>query len=496
MRAEEIDAVTGALGQTVTGVRTLAGGFSHETCLLELGADRVVARLGGTDPAIEAAVMDAAREHVPVPEVLRVVPASADGVSRPAMVLEYVDGTLLSHVLEDGSTDMNELGVAVGQAFGGIGAVAFGRPGFFTGPDLAIGDMPPWSEQLPEMAVNWMAATPDSRLDTDSRRAWIELCTIHAPSLVSIDKQARLVHADANPKNVLVSRAPGDGWRVDAVLDWEFSFSGCPYADYANMTRFGGSYPEEFVDGFRAGFASRLGDDARGDWVYLGRVMDMFALSDLVTRAEGNPVADQAATEIRRWIADGVPGLRDGVPGLHLAPDPPGQLCLAFFRDVQYPVFRRQGAELLLLVRHSRRQGRHVPVHVRVGQLAAERQGVHALGRHRFRDCPRDPVHDALEGQELRLAEAAYPVLDVSPGRDQAVADKGRVAVEERDGVVVLVDDVVTVAVGVIRHPADPALAVTPDLLYPAGVVLPVHRYLGVPGDVHPGIIASGGACG
>lgn len=33
----------------------------------------------------------------------------------------------------------------------------------------------------------------------------------------------------------------------------------------------------------------------------------MFALSDLVTRPEGNPVADQAAAVIRRWLADGVP---------------------------------------------------------------------------------------------------------------------------------------------------------------------------------------------
>lgn len=60
MRAEEIERVAGALGQTVTGYRTLAGGFSHETCLLELGSDRAVVRLGGTDPAIEAAVMAAA----------------------------------------------------------------------------------------------------------------------------------------------------------------------------------------------------------------------------------------------------------------------------------------------------------------------------------------------------------------------------------------------------------------------------------------------------
>ena len=82
------------------------------------------------------------------------------------------------------------------------------------------------------------------------------MCAAHAPALTRIDDQARLVHADANPKNVLVSRV-GVGWRVDAVLDWEFSFSGCPYADFANMTRFEGSYPAGFAAGFRAGFGER-----------------------------------------------------------------------------------------------------------------------------------------------------------------------------------------------------------------------------------------------
>ena len=62
------------------------------------------------------------------------------------------------------------------------------------------------------------------------------------------------MHADANPKNILVTRA-GSGWRVDAVLDWEFSFSGSPCADAANMPRFSGDYPARFIAGFRNGFA-------------------------------------------------------------------------------------------------------------------------------------------------------------------------------------------------------------------------------------------------
>ena len=309
MRLAETDAIAEALGRPVAEARPLAGGFSHETCLVTLaGGDRVVVRLGGADPAIEAAVMGRGRTRVPVPRVLCVVPAASEGV-RPAMVLEYVTGTPLSDVLAAGGAGMTELGAEVGRVIAGIGSVAFDRPGFFSDQALAVREMPPWSEQLAEMTTNCMDAVPGERLDPAARRAWARLCAAHAPALAAVDGQARLVHADANPKNILVTRVRG-GWRVDAILDWEFSFSGCPYADAANMTRFCDEYPAGFTEGFRAGFAGHqpAGLPLPRDWAYLGHVLDMFALSDLVTRPAGHAVADQAAALIRKWIAAGVPG--------------------------------------------------------------------------------------------------------------------------------------------------------------------------------------------
>jgi Ser/Thr protein kinase RdoA (MazF antagonist) len=146
-----------------------------------------------------------------------------------------------------------------------------------------------------------MAGT--SYLDPATRRAWVDLCAAYAPALAGVDGQARLVHADINPKNLLVTRAPG-GWRVDAVLDWEFAYSGCPYGDAANMARFGAGYPAGFLHGFRDGFAGHqpAGTTLADDWEHLGSVLDMFTLSDLVTRPTGHPVAAQAADRIRRMV--------------------------------------------------------------------------------------------------------------------------------------------------------------------------------------------------
>jgi Ser/Thr protein kinase RdoA (MazF antagonist) len=297
------------LDERVVATRTLAGGFSHETCLLTLADRHVVARLGGPDPAVEAAVMAAASLHVPVPRVELVIPA-ADG-SRPAMVLEYIEGTPLSAVLAEpelSAAESRDLGAVVGRAAAAIGAVSFDRPGFFADRHLSVAAEQPWSELLPEFAATCMDETPDERIDRHVRAAWADLCAAHAPALTAIDDQARLAHADMNPKNLLVSRL-GSGWRVDAVLDWEFSFSGCPYGDAANMARFADDYPPDFIDGFLSAFAEYQPADLTlvDDWLYLGRVLDMFALSDLMTRAARHYVVGRAAEVIKLWVADGVP---------------------------------------------------------------------------------------------------------------------------------------------------------------------------------------------
>jgi Ser/Thr protein kinase RdoA (MazF antagonist) len=305
----ELASLGSRLGQQVLSSRTLAGGFSHETCLLELTDGPVVARFGGPDPAIEAAVMVAASEHVPVPEVLLVVPGLDD--QRPVMVIEYVSGMPLSEVLEADKfspAEFAELGAAVGRVAAAVAEVRFERAGFFADERLTVRVEQPWSRQLPEFAATCMSAAPAARLDRETQRTWAGLCAAHAPALVEIDGQARLAHADLNPKNILVTR-PGPDWQVEALIDWEFAFSSCPYGDAANMMRFAQDYPAGYADGFAAAFVGGQPADLPPpqEWSYLGRVLDMFALSDLVTRPLGHPVADQAAEVIKRWIAEGVP---------------------------------------------------------------------------------------------------------------------------------------------------------------------------------------------
>jgi fructokinase len=289
----EIRSVAAALDQEVLAATVLAGGFSHSTWLVTLSSGPVVARFGGGDPLIEAAVMT--RAPGPVPAVLSTSP----------MVIAYVPGTPLSQVLSADPPDLAGLGHVVGTAVAAVAAVRFDRPGFFTDASLSVGPQPPWSAQLADFAAS--ARVPPERLDSAVLAAWVSLCAEHAPALAAVDDQARLAHGDVNPKNILVTHT-ADGWRVDALLDWEFSYSGSPYADAANMARFGADYPPPFMAAFADGFAAGVTDlPLVEDWAYIGRVFDMFALTDLVTRPLGHEVADQAATIITEWTKTGVP---------------------------------------------------------------------------------------------------------------------------------------------------------------------------------------------
>lgn len=306
MTPAEIGAVEAVLGERVLAWRNLAGGYSHETCALGLASGRAVVRLGGGAPAIEAAVMRRAGNHVPVPRV-RVVQESYDSVERAFMVIDHAEGRVLSELIDADAlpyADLHALGREVARTAHGIGAVEIASaPGFFTDATLHVRPERPWSQQLADVAAECMAATPGDRLDPAARDAWVELCAAHAPSLAEIDAQARLVHSDFNPKNILATRTD-DGWHVAAMLDWEFAYAGCPFADAGNMLRQASDHPCAYVEGFVAGYGELVA--AGIDWEYLGAVIDMFALSDLVTRPLGHPIADQAAERIRGLIADGL----------------------------------------------------------------------------------------------------------------------------------------------------------------------------------------------
>ena len=291
-----VQEVAEELGDRALEWVVLAGGFRHRTVRVRLRSADVLMRFGQRDPSVEAAVMRLAAAEVPVPEVL---------LERPGcLVVEYVPGTLLADVLADpGPPDMAALGEVVGKTVAKIGTPQFSRPGFFTGPDLDVSAQPPWSEQLVGVARDALSHMPPQRLSESQRRDWLDVCAEAARRMEPADVQARLVHGDVNPKNILVRRL-GAQWQVAALLDWEFAHSGCPYSDAANLLRFRDDYPPPFVASFATAYEREV-VEPRADWYPIGQALDVFSLSQLLAHDVGHPVADRVERLVREALRDG-----------------------------------------------------------------------------------------------------------------------------------------------------------------------------------------------
>lgn len=196
------------------------------------------------------------------------------------------------------------LGVVVGRVLAAIGRVGFARPGFFSSLDGVhvtpeAGGIP---EDLAAFVRSRMAET--ALLSRAEQEALVGLAERGQRLLDVAGPGTALVHSDFNPKNLLVAQVSGQ-WRVTAVLDWEFAYSGHPLADVGNMLRFAEDYPADYVTGFIAGLRDG-GATLPPGWRETSAAMDLFALADLLTRPAGHPLADKVVRVVRQRLSAGL----------------------------------------------------------------------------------------------------------------------------------------------------------------------------------------------
>ena len=281
-----------------SGLTPLAGGWSGRTFLAEAGGERSVVRIyaepgprGDAAPEVDAALLRLVRGIVPVADVLEV--RRPRGEAPGLLVTSYVDGVRGDELLPGlGRADSAAVGAELGALLADLAGMPFLSPGWFADADLTVRPFAElgYPDGLPEYADSLPLPLPDP-----TRRGLRRLCVDAQSRLDSVGRVC-LVHADFNPKNLILD---GTDHSVCALLDWEFAHAGHPYTDLGNLLRFEPS--SAYVDAVLGSFTDRRGatvPEARD----LAQAADLWALLDLASRAGENPVADRALDKVRALV--------------------------------------------------------------------------------------------------------------------------------------------------------------------------------------------------
>jgi aminoglycoside phosphotransferase (APT) family kinase protein len=287
-------------GPSPFGARAMEGGFSGETYLVEGPAGPAVLRLYGRDPqraAIDASLLHLVRGLVPVPRVLdlrRPDPAAPD---EPAHLLTTLEpGERLSQVLPYADDALRDaLAASVAGVLGALSAMPFLRSATFLDADLHLARRAAPADGLVEWLDQHIAGGALRSWDPTLLRRLQQVCA-RADDLLDAVERSCLVHSDFNPKNILVDPQTGT---VSAVVDWEYSMAGSPYADLGNLLRFerGNAWSRRVLDHFVS-----VTPPAPADPLLLGYASDLWALVELAARAVPNPVT-QAAGQLLTAVA-------------------------------------------------------------------------------------------------------------------------------------------------------------------------------------------------
>ncbi len=105
--------------------------------------------------------------------------------------------------------------------------------------------------------------------------------------------EKHLVHGDFDPANILVAQIDGN-WRIAAILDWEFSFSGSIMFDVANCLRYAHHMPDIYSSGFLKGLET--GDVILPDkWQITAHLLNLVSLLDILRRRDPKIRPNQCA---------------------------------------------------------------------------------------------------------------------------------------------------------------------------------------------------------
>jgi hypothetical protein len=279
--------------QTIESIEPLTGGLINTNLKIQFASKLppVVLRIyrDGSDVCRkEVAIHDMVKTFVPVARILHAEP---DGVvdSNPFAILEFAAGLTFQELKRIGNaTAIKHASQSVGETLAAIGRVRFPSAGRLVveNDQLRVG--------TPFIAgPNPIPRLMDRFLDSPKcqQRAGVALIgKLHkfiwwwCDRLSDLRAETHLVHSDFGNRNILVNEI-GGRWKVVAVLDWEFSFSGSPLLDVGHFLRYERkNFPirePHFSQAFR-----HHGGYLPENWREIVRVIDLTALVECLTHDE------------------------------------------------------------------------------------------------------------------------------------------------------------------------------------------------------------------
>lgn len=294
-------------GARVAEVIPVSGGLANTNLRLRLdGRDApVLLRLYQRDPgqaAKEVALHRLLAGRVPVPAILH-AGESNPVTAGPYALLEWIEGGHLGRIAPGLGEDARTcLARDIGAVLAAIHAVLFPVAGFLDGHLEVAHPIDVGGAGLVAFLRTCLDGPAGGRLEADLAAAALAFAAREGGRLEAWARPPRLTHADFNGSNVLVRETPA-GWRVAAVLDWEFAFAGAPHFDFGNLMRPPLGDLPGFAESVAAGYR-RAGGALPEDWRDLARIADLTAWADFLGRPDATPEVIADARRMIRSIVD------------------------------------------------------------------------------------------------------------------------------------------------------------------------------------------------
>ena len=175
-------------------------------------------------------------QKLPVPRLVFAAPDNPI-TGHAYMLCDWSDGKRLEVVAHEQTTAvLARLGRDIGTVLAGIHSVTFAEGGFLDGQLNVVPFPPGIGGRLPELLETLLGPRGKERLGPELTQALMAFAEREPNLGASWPGPPSLTHGDFGGSNILVC-IDELGARVEAVIDWEFAFSGSPVMDLGNLLR-------------------------------------------------------------------------------------------------------------------------------------------------------------------------------------------------------------------------------------------------------------------